>query len=175
MTFQMKMIIAITAALITPVENHPGIRSGMGVRNVPMTFGFDAISIISTMIGTAATPLMTALQNSALIGSIDVKSSARPTIATARDASSADRPACDGFARHGVILAASFVGLCSSDSHNLFLQKPVDAFALLTAISALAVLASAVETTQVDAKPDEERGDQQSDKADVSKIRATLR
>jgi hypothetical protein len=45
-----------------------------------MTFGFDAISVISTMIGTAVTPLMTALQNSALIGSIDVKSSARPTI-----------------------------------------------------------------------------------------------
>jgi len=165
MTFEMKMIIAITAGLITPVENHPGLRSRMGVRNVPMTFGFDAISIISTMIGTAATSLMRALQNSALIGSIDVKSSARPTIATARDAS----------ARHGVILAASFAGLCSSDSHNLFLQKPVDAFALLTAISALAVVASAVETTQVDAKPDEERGDQQSDKADVSKIRATLR
>ncbi|KXV03083.1 hypothetical protein CR51_19040 [Caballeronia megalochromosomata] len=75
----MKVIIAITAALITSVENHPSIRSGMGARNVPMTFGFDAISIISTMIGTAATPL-TALQNSVLIGSINVKSSARPTI-----------------------------------------------------------------------------------------------
>jgi len=52
----------------------------MGVRNVPMTFGFDAISIISTIIGTAATPLMTALQKSASIGSIDVKPSARPTV-----------------------------------------------------------------------------------------------
>jgi len=75
----MKMNIAITAAAITPVESHPSIRSGMGVTKVPMTFWFDAISIMSIVIGTDVTPLMTALQNSALIGSIDVKSSARPT------------------------------------------------------------------------------------------------
>ena len=49
----------------------------------------------------------------------------------------------------------------SSNLHNLFLQKPVDAVALLTAISALAVVASATETTQVDPKPDEEPADQQ--------------
>lgn len=71
--------IAITAAAITPVESHPASRSSTGVTKVPMTFRFDAISIISAMIGTDVTPLMTALQNSALIGSIDVKSSARPT------------------------------------------------------------------------------------------------
>ena len=79
MAAQMKTNIAITAAAITPVESHPNNRSGAGVTKVPMIFLFDAISIISTMIGTDVTPLMTALQNSALIGSIEVKSRARPT------------------------------------------------------------------------------------------------
>jgi hypothetical protein len=41
--------------------------------NFPMMLGFDAIFIVSTMIGTEVTPLMTALQKSALIGSIDVR------------------------------------------------------------------------------------------------------
>jgi hypothetical protein len=41
-----------------------------------------AIFITSTMIGTEVTPLMTAVQKSALIGSIDVKPSARPTTVT---------------------------------------------------------------------------------------------
>ncbi|WP_250491485.1 PleD family two-component system response regulator [Caballeronia sp. INML2] len=50
----------------------------------------------------------------------------------------------------------------SSNLHNLFLQKPVDAVALLTAITTLAVVvASAGEMTQVDPKPDEGSGDQQ--------------
>ena len=81
----MKINIAITAAAITPAESHPRTRSGMGVTSVPMTLVFDAISIISTMIGTEVTPLMTALQNNALIGSIDVKSSARPTTSREHD------------------------------------------------------------------------------------------
>jgi hypothetical protein len=38
-----------------------------------MTFVREAISMIMTMIGTAATPLMTALQNKAFIGSSGVK------------------------------------------------------------------------------------------------------
>ena len=44
-----------------------------------MTFSRDAISMIITMIGTAATPLITALQNSALMGSSGVKLRAAPT------------------------------------------------------------------------------------------------
>ena len=43
-----------------------------------MTFGSSARSIITTMIGTAITALMTALQESALMGSIGVKSRATP-------------------------------------------------------------------------------------------------
>ena len=38
-----------------------------------------AISMIITMIGTAATPFITALQNSALIGSSAVKFTTAPT------------------------------------------------------------------------------------------------
>ena len=41
--------------------------------------------MIMTMIGTAATPLMTALQNSALIGSSGVKLSTAPTKVASRD------------------------------------------------------------------------------------------
>ena len=47
---------------------------------MPVTFGLAVISIITTMIGTAATPLITALQNSALIGSIEVKFNPTPII-----------------------------------------------------------------------------------------------
>ncbi|WP_341314008.1 hypothetical protein WN982_00970 [Paraburkholderia sp. IMGN_8] len=48
------------------------------------------------------------------------------------------------------------------DLHNLFLQKPVDAVALLAAVSALAVVAVATDTSQVDAKLDDgPSGDQQ--------------
>ncbi|MFM0620153.1 response regulator [Paraburkholderia nemoris] len=42
------------------------------------------------------------------------------------------------------------------DLHNLFLQKPVDAVALLAAVSALVVVAATVDTVQADARPDEE-------------------
>ena len=38
-----------------------------------MTFGFAAIIIMIAMIGTATTPLTTALQNKARIGSIELK------------------------------------------------------------------------------------------------------
>lgn len=46
--------------------------------NRPMIAGRTAINIITTMIGTEITPLMTALQYRALIGSIDVKPGAMP-------------------------------------------------------------------------------------------------
>ncbi len=49
-----------------------------------MTLGRDAISMIMAMMGTAATPLTTALQNNALIGSRGVKLAAAPrTVAAA--------------------------------------------------------------------------------------------
>jgi hypothetical protein len=44
----------------------------------PITFGLLASSIIAAMIGTATTPVTTALQYKAFIGSIGVKPSAVP-------------------------------------------------------------------------------------------------
>jgi hypothetical protein len=46
--------------------------------NLPMIFLLDVISIIITMTGTETTPLITALQNSALIGSSGEKVMAMP-------------------------------------------------------------------------------------------------
>ena len=66
--FQVRNMPA-TAAVMTAVESQPIIRSVRETRvNWPMTFLFWHISIITTMIGTAATPLITAAQNNALIG-----------------------------------------------------------------------------------------------------------
>ena len=76
--------IATTAAAIVHVASQPSILRRRVTTNDPMTTGSSAISIITIMIGTAITPLMTALQNNALIGSIGVKSSATPaTVASA--------------------------------------------------------------------------------------------
>ncbi|MCC8402043.1 response regulator [Paraburkholderia sp. MMS20-SJTN17] len=82
-----------------------------------------------------------------------------------------DRPELCRIFRNDPVLASVPIILASSlslppagapDLHNLFLQKPVDAVALLTAVSALAVVAAATDTTQADARPDEEPpGDQQ--------------
>jgi hypothetical protein len=61
------MLMAATA--ITALASQPRVIShGLRV-NWPITRRREPISIIMTMIGTAATPLITALQNSALIGS----------------------------------------------------------------------------------------------------------
>src|SRR5579875_578133 len=58
-----------TAAPITAAVLHPMIlRPGERVKR-PITRRFDASSIITRMIGAAITPLITADQNSALIGS----------------------------------------------------------------------------------------------------------
>ena len=67
------------AAAMTAVASQPSALSHGRSVNWPITSGRDAISMIITMIGTAATPLITALQNSALIGSSGVKLSAAPT------------------------------------------------------------------------------------------------
>ena len=58
---------------MTAVASQPRTRSRRVTVKRPIT-AFAASSIITTMIGTAITPLTTALQNSALIGSIGVKS-----------------------------------------------------------------------------------------------------
>src|SRR4029079_12250446 len=71
-------IIATTAAAIVPVASQPSAFNARVTVNAPMTLGSSASSIITTMIGTAMTPLITAAQNSARIGSIGEKSSATP-------------------------------------------------------------------------------------------------
>src|SRR6266849_9767598 len=70
--------IAPTASAITPVASHPRtFRRRLTVKR-PMISGRAAISIITAMMGTEITPLITALQMSALTGSISVKLSATP-------------------------------------------------------------------------------------------------
>ena len=68
-----------TAAPMTAVESQPSQRSRPVTGTSPITSARDAISIVSTMIGADATPLITALQNSALIGSSGEKFTAAPT------------------------------------------------------------------------------------------------
>ena len=70
--------IATTAAAMVHVASQPSAFSRRVTVNGPITCGSSASSIITIMIGTAITPLITALQNSALIGSIGVKSSTTP-------------------------------------------------------------------------------------------------
>lgn len=87
-----------------------------------------------------------------------------------------DMPGIDGpelcrIFRNDPVLASVPIILASSlslppagapDLHNLFLQKPVDALALLAAVSALAVVVVATDTSQADGRLDEELpGDQQ--------------
>jgi hypothetical protein len=71
--------IAIAAVAIAAVASHPSPLSHSPRANSPMTFRREAMSMIIAMIGTAATPLMTALQKSALIGSSGEKFMAAPT------------------------------------------------------------------------------------------------
>jgi hypothetical protein len=56
------------ATAIAAVANQPRALGKGCSTNWPMTCFREAISMIMTMIGTAATPLMTALQNKALMG-----------------------------------------------------------------------------------------------------------
>ena len=70
--------MAKTAAAIISVANQPSTFNLVVITNWPIISGRTAINIITTMIGTEMTPLITALQYNALIGSIDVKPSAMP-------------------------------------------------------------------------------------------------
>ena len=62
-----------TAAVIAPVHNHPMARNAGGNTNGPITSRRVAISMMIAINGAATTPLMTADQNSALIGSSPMK------------------------------------------------------------------------------------------------------
>src|ERR1700733_10823853 len=72
------------AAPITAVASHPRTASRFVSTNSPITALRDAMSMIITMIGTAATPFMMALQISALTGSRGVKLPPPPTWCAAR-------------------------------------------------------------------------------------------
>jgi hypothetical protein len=64
--------IPMAAAAITAVASHPRIASDFVSTNLPMTDRREAMSIIISIIGTAATPLTRALQISAFTGSSGV-------------------------------------------------------------------------------------------------------
>ena len=57
------------AAAITAVEIQPSVPSTGPIRNLPIFLRWLATYIIAIIIGTAITPLRTALQYSALMGS----------------------------------------------------------------------------------------------------------
>ena len=59
----------MAASAIIAVANQPRVISQRVSVNWPITDRREAMSMIMAIIGTAATPLITALQNSALIGS----------------------------------------------------------------------------------------------------------
>src|SRR5882724_5044005 len=67
-TTEVTMRLAAATAM-TAVASHPTARLGPVMTNLRMMAAFEAISIIITITGAATRPLMTALQNSALIGS----------------------------------------------------------------------------------------------------------
>ena len=62
-----------TATAITPVHSQPIACNGLGSTNRPITLGCMAMIIITAINGTATTPLITAHQNSALIGAMPTK------------------------------------------------------------------------------------------------------
>src|SRR5579862_6475450 len=75
--------IAAAAAAMTAVAAQPkNCRRGAAM-NLPITALLPATIIIAAMIGTAATPLITALQNSALMGSSGDQSMTRPMMVAA--------------------------------------------------------------------------------------------
>src|SRR3954462_11862151 len=76
--------IATAATAIIAVVSQPKRRWMRLATNLPIWAGRAATIIIATRIGTTATPLTTALQTSALIGSSGERSTAMPsTIAAA--------------------------------------------------------------------------------------------
>src|SRR4051794_39018356 len=75
--------IPTTHAAIASVDAHPNHLSQPVIVNLPMTRGFAAISIMTVMTGTATIPLITAVQYSALIGSIGLRLMPTPRTAAA--------------------------------------------------------------------------------------------
>ena len=59
----------IAAAAMQPVANHPSTRSRSEATNWPISSFRETTIIIAAISGTEITPLRTALQNSARIGS----------------------------------------------------------------------------------------------------------
>ena len=68
----------MAAEAMAAVDSQPTIFSGVGKVNFPMIAALPVRCIMITMTGTATTPLITALQNKALIGSRAVKFKATP-------------------------------------------------------------------------------------------------
>src|SRR6185437_3000741 len=73
------------AAPITPVTVQPSTLSDRGMGNLPMILRLLAGSMISTIIGTATTPLITALQYRILMGYTGVKLISIPVQGCDRD------------------------------------------------------------------------------------------
>ena len=74
-----KTNIATAATAIISVVSQPNTRWVRVATNPPICLELDATIIMATMTGTTITPLMTALQNSALIGSSGERSTAMPS------------------------------------------------------------------------------------------------
>ena len=69
---QLANMIATTTAIVA-VDNHPIAHSARGSTKSPITSSRIAMSMMITINGTATTPLITADQNNALIGSRPTK------------------------------------------------------------------------------------------------------
>jgi hypothetical protein len=69
----------MTHAAIAKVDTQPSARSQPEIVNLPMIRGCAVISIITVMTGTATTPLITAVQYRALMGSIGLRVMATPS------------------------------------------------------------------------------------------------
>ncbi len=77
--------MATTATAITTVASQPSTQRRRVTTKAPITAGFTASSIITTMIGTAMTPLTMAAHSSILIESMPEKSMPTPSsVATVR-------------------------------------------------------------------------------------------
>ncbi len=68
----------VAATAISIVAIHPSTFVFLPTINIPMMAIFDAMCIKVIIIGTATTPLITALHNKALIGSIPLNTKATP-------------------------------------------------------------------------------------------------
>src|SRR5438128_5809444 len=70
-----------TQAAMAAVDTHPSHRSQPSIVNLPMTLRCAVITIITAITGTATTPLITALQYKALMGSSGVSVMHMPSVA----------------------------------------------------------------------------------------------